>query len=217
MAAEDPPPGTAEPYWKDDTGEYFLRASGDSYAHLINGEYQGEFYIEPIELSLVVVNGKSNDQQYAFSNRCIKGCHSPGSKFENNSSSLIRNTSETLYNSSNGLVIAGKGFSSDFYRPGDEVKRVEMIPIGADAFGTGLFELLKHFNILKKNEKIIEGDKSFRIIDADSIYGGAGRRNNSFFKDTIIPFKGTYKQYYEKKREIDSIYYQKRFNDYLGW
>src|SRR5690606_1391465 len=45
MAAEDPPPGTAEPYWKDDTGEYFLRASGDSYAHLINGEYQGEFYI----------------------------------------------------------------------------------------------------------------------------------------------------------------------------
>src|SRR5690554_6557289 len=23
MAAEDPPPGTAEPYWKDDTGEYF--------------------------------------------------------------------------------------------------------------------------------------------------------------------------------------------------
>jgi len=90
-----------------------------------------------------------------------------------------------------------------------------MNPIGADAVGFFGFELLKYFGILKKNEKIIEGNISFPIIDADSLYGGAGRRNNGFFKDTIIPFKGTYKQFYEKKKEIDSIYYQKRLNDYL--
>lgn len=43
---------------KYNTGEYFLRSQGDSYAHFVDGVYKGEFYITPIGLDDVVITGK---------------------------------------------------------------------------------------------------------------------------------------------------------------
>lgn len=195
MAAEDPPPGTAEPYWKDHTGEYFLRVSGDSYAHLINGEYQGEFYIEPIELSLVALNGKSNDQRYAFSNRCIMGCHNAGGQYDGNGFYFGERTNSERFYYSYG---SGEGLQhNSFFKSGDTASHTDLFDYLAanrsdKLKDATLMEFLGDiFGILNYNSSssIKQQKITFKIADSviyDMSKTPGNMENGYIYKDSTI-------------------------------
>lgn len=113
---------------------------------------------------------------------------------------FFKRTNETLYNFNNGLINDTDGFGSDFYRPGDKVRSVEMIPIGADAVGTAGFDFLNDFGILKKKQNIFERNMDMVIFDRDSF-------NNMSYKEyqilgrperiEEIKFKGTSSEFYK--------------------
>jgi RHS repeat-associated protein len=114
---------------------------------------------------------------------------------------FFKRTNETFYSFNNGLINDTDGFGSDFWRPGDEVRSAEMIPIGADAVGTAGFDFLKDVGILKKKKKIVDRWVHMTYTDKDSLMKMSYSELLKYGSPRVIDsfhIKGTVKEYHDK-------------------
>ena len=118
---------------------------------------------------------------------------------------FFKRTNETFYSFNNGLINDTDGFGSDFWRPGDEVRSAEMIPIGADAVGTAGFDFLKDVGILKKKKKIVDRWVHMTYTDKDSLMKMSYSELLKYGSPRVIDsfhIKGTVKEYHDKIFQI---------------
>jgi len=99
---------------------------GDDLVNAIVEGLESSGFSNNYTLDEVTVTGsKQNDfNQFAFSNKCITGCHQTPGGFSYNNTPLLQKSSQTFYWHSGGK---GGGFGNSFMKPGDRVEMLDLL------------------------------------------------------------------------------------------